>query len=186
MLQLNFAPFPILTSERLRFRKLTENDAPEILNLRGNPETMRFIPRPLITDLEGALAHIKMINDKIDENTDINWAVTEKENDTCIGIMGFYRTQPEHHRTELGYMMAPSHWGRGYVTEAVHSLLTYAFKEVKFHSIEAVIDARHGASERVLQKNGFVKEAHFKENFYYNDEFTDTVIYGLLQQNFTP
>jgi len=184
MLQLNFSPFPELESKRLRFRKLTNADAPEILVLRGNPETMQFIPRPLIKDIEGALAHIKMINDKIDENIDINWAVTEKGSDTCIGIMGFYRTQPEHYRTELGYMITPEHWGKGYVTEAVNVLLDFAFNSLQFHSIEAVIDSRHIASERVLQKVGFVKEAHFKENFYYNNEFTDTVIYGLLKRNF--
>ena len=184
MLQLNFSPFPLLESERLSFRKLTNIDAPEILALRGNPETMKYIPRPLITDTEGALAHIKMINDKIDENIDINWAVTEKGSDKCIGIMGFYRTQPEHFRTELGYMIMPEYWGKGYVTEAVKTLLNFGFNTLNFHSIEAVIDSRHFASERVLQKNGFVKEAHFKENFYYNNEFTDTVIYSLLKQNF--
>ncbi len=184
MLQLNFSPFPILESERLCFRKLTITDAPEILLLRGNSETMKYIPRPLITDIDGALAHIKMINDKIDENIDINWAVTEKESDECIGIMGFYRTQPEHFRTELGYMITAEHWGKGYVTEAVTVLLDFAFNSLQFHSIEAVIDSRHIASERVLQKVGFIKEAHFKENFYYNNEFTDTVIYGLLKRNF--
>ena len=123
MLQLNFSPFPILESERLRFRKLTDNDAPEILVLRGNPETMKFIPRPLITDTEGALAHIKIINDKIDENLDINWAVTEKGSDKCIGIMGFYRTQPENFRTELGYMITPEHWGKGYVWDTQSDML---------------------------------------------------------------
>ena len=184
MLQLNFSPFPILESERLRFRRLTNEDAPEIIVLRGNPETMKFIPRPLVVDTVGALAHIKMINDKIDENIDINWAVTEKGSDKCIGIMGFYRTQPEHFRTELGYMIVPEHNGKGYVTEAVKTLLNYAFNTLNFHSIEAVIDSRHTASERVLQKNGFEKEAHFKENFFYNNEFTDTVMYGLLKRNF--
>lgn len=184
MLQLSFSPFPILESERLRFRKLTNEDAPEILALRGNPETMKFIPRPLTTNIDEALAHIKTINDKIDENLDINWAVTEKGSDKCIGIMGFYRTQPEHYRTELGYMITPKHNGKGYVTEAVKTLLNYAFNTLNFHSIEAVIDSRHVASERVLQKNGFVREAHFKENFYYNNEFTDTVIFSLLKRNF--
>lgn len=184
MLQLNFTPFPLLESKRLLFRKLTDADASEILELRGNSETMRFIPRPLITDAESALAHIKMINDKITENTDINWAVTEKGNNKCIGIMGFYRTRPEHFRTELGYMILPEYWGKGYVTEAVKTLLSFAFNTLNFHSIEAVIDARHVASERVLQKNGFTKEAHFLENFYYNNEFTDTVIYSLLKRNF--
>lgn len=184
MLELNFNPFPLLASERLNYRKLAESDAPEILALRGDPETMRFIPRPLLTDIEGALSHLKSINDKIEENLDINWAVTEKNSDKCIGIMGFYRTQPEHFRSELGYMILPQYWGKGYVTEAVTTLLNFAFHTLNFHSIEAVIDSRHKASERVLQKNGFTKEAHFVENFYYNNEFTDTVIYSLLKRNF--
>lgn len=184
MLQLNFSPFPILESERLRFRKLTDADAPEVLELRGNPEAMRFIPRPLLTSVEEAVDFIKMINNKIDDNIDINWAVTEKENDKCIGFMGFYRTQPEHSRTEIGYMILPEYNGKGYVTEAVKTLLDFAFNTLNFHSIEAVIDSRHTASERVLLKNGFEKEAHFKENFYYNNEFTDTVIYSLLKRNF--
>ncbi|HBD25897.1 GNAT family N-acetyltransferase [Flavobacterium sp.] len=184
MLQLNFSPFPILESERLRFRKLTDADAPEVLELRGNPEAMRFIPRPLLTSVKEAVDFIKMINNKIDDNIDINWAVTEKENDKCIGFMGFYRTQPEHYRTEIGYMILPEYNGKGYVTEAVKTLLDFAFNTLNFHSIEAVIDSRHTASERVLLKNGFEKEAHFKENFYYNNEFTDTVIYSLLKRNF--
>ncbi len=184
MLQLNFSPFPILESERLHYRRLTDADAPEIFALRSNPEIMKYIPRPLATTIENALAHIKLINEKIDENIDINWAVTEKGNDKCIGLMGFYRTQPENFRTEIGYMITPEHKGKGYVTEAVKTLLDFAFNTLNFHSIEAVIDSRHMASERVLQKNGFEKEAHFKENFFYNNEFTDTVIYSLLKRNF--
>lgn len=184
MLQLNFSPFPILESERLHFRRLTDADAPEIFALRSNPEIMKYIPRPLATTIEDALAHIKLINEKIDENIDINWAVTEKGNDKCIGLMGFYRTQPENFRTEIGYMITPEHKGKGYVTEAVKTLLDFAFNTLNFHSIEAVIDSRHMTSERVLQKNGFEKEAHFKENFFYNNEFTDTVIYSLLKRNF--
>ncbi|WP_320814965.1 GNAT family N-acetyltransferase [Flavobacterium sp.] len=181
---MQFKPFPELKSERLRFRKLTNEDAPAILELRSNPETMKFIPRPLLLDIEGALAHIKMINDKIDENLDINWAVTEKNSDKCIGIIGFFRTQPEHFRTELGYMILPQHKGKGYVTEGVNTLLDFAFNQLNFHSIEATIDSRHVSSERVLIKNGFTKEAHFKENFFYNNEFTDTVIYSILKRNF--
>lgn len=184
MLQLNFSPFPILESERLHFRRLTDADAPEIFALRSNPETMKFIPRPLATNIEDALVHIKIINEKIDENQDINWAVTEKGSDKCIGLMGFYRTQPENFRTELGYMILPEHWGKGYVTEAVKTLLNFAFNNLNFHSIEAVIDSRHKASENVLIKNGFRKEAHFKEDFFYNNEFTDTVKYGILKREF--
>ena len=51
---------------------------------------------------------------------------------------------------------------------------------MKLHSIEAVIDPRNSASEKVLQKNGFIKEAHLKENEFFEGEFIDSVIYSRL------
>lgn len=184
MLQLNFTPFPKLESNRLCFRKLTHEDAPEVLKLRGDKKIMKFIPRPLATNINEALEHINLINGKIDENKDINWAITEKNSNKCIGIIGFYRTQPEHYRTEIGYMIDIDYWGKGYISEAVKVLLDYAFNTLNFHSIEAVIDSRHIASEKVLIKNGFRKEAHFIEDFFYNNEFSDTVKYGILKREF--
>lgn len=184
MLTFNFTPFPNLESERLSFRKLVNKDAPQVLELRSNPKTMKFIPSASAHNIDDALAHIKKINDKIDANSDINWAITEKGSDLCIGIMGFYRTEPEHYKTELGYMLLPEYWGKGYVTEGVKRLLDFAFNTLQFHSIKAVIDSRHKASERVLQKSGFRKEAHHIEDFFYNNEFTDTVIYGILNREF--
>ncbi|WP_339839659.1 GNAT family N-acetyltransferase [uncultured Flavobacterium sp.] len=184
MLTLNFNPFPILTSERLRLRRLTDSDVNAVFELRSNPKTMKYIPRPLATTTDEALLHIKTINYNIDANTDINWAVTEKDNDKCIGIMGFFRTQPENYRTELGYMILPEHHNKGYVTEAVKTILNYAFNELDFNSIKATIDPENIASEKVLQKNGFIKEGHLIENFFYNGQFIDSVIYSLLKRNF--
>ena len=43
-------------------------------------------------------------------------------------------------------------------------MVKYGFEEMKLHSIEAIIDPANLASEKVLQKNGFKKEAHLKEN----------------------
>ena len=54
---------------------------------------------------------------------------------------------------------------------------------MQLHSIEAIIDPENFASEKVLQKNGFVKEAHLKENEFYDGRFLDTVIYSILNQH---
>ena len=51
MLTINFHPFKNLETERLLLRRLNKDDVNEILELRGNPETMKFIPRPLTTTL---------------------------------------------------------------------------------------------------------------------------------------
>lgn len=51
---------------------------------------------------------------------------------------------------------------------------------MKLHSIEAHIDPRNIASATLLKKGGFVQEALFKENCFYNDQFSDTAVYSIL------
>lgn len=181
---IQFTPFPVLETKRLYLRALTTNDFEEIMLLRGNPISMQYIPRPLVKTKEQALEHIQMIQEKIDTNEGINWAITEKGCDKLIGLMGHYRIKPEHFRCELGYMLLPEYQNKGYTTEAIGALLEYGFNTMQMHSIEAIIDPRNSASERVLQKCGFVKEAHLLENEYYDGAFIDTVIYSILKRNF--
>lgn len=184
MLEINFNPFKNLETERLLLRRVVATDVNEIMELRSNPETMKFIPRPLVKTKEEALEHIKMIEAKIVANEGINWAITIKGNPKLIGVIGHYRIQPENHRCEIGYMILPQYNGQGYVTEAIKVVLEYGFEVLNMHSIEAVIDPDNIASERVLQKNNFVKEAHILENELWDGKFWDTVIYSILKRNF--
>ena len=178
----SFLPFQNLESERLLLRQITPDDVNEIFALRSNPETMKYIPRPLATTKDDAMGHIKMIQDKIVSNEGINWAITEKGNPKMIGIIGHYRIRWEHFRSEIGYMLLPEHQGKGIITEAIQLLVDYGFNEMKMHSLEAIIVPENTASARVLEKNNFVKEAHFKENEFYDGKFLDAVVYSILNK----
>ena len=180
MLTINFSPFPILETERLILRRVLPSDVKEMFELRSNPETMKYIPRPLLTNHEEALAHIQMMEDKIETNEGINWAITLKGDDKMLGVIGHYRIKPEHYRAEVGYMILPEYHGKGITTEAVQCVVAYGFNTMQLHSREGVIDPENDASQRVLQKCGFVKEAHFKENEFYDGKFIDAVVYSKL------
>lgn len=182
MLTFNFNPFPILETERLLLRRVDTTDVNEIMDLRSNPETMKFIPRPLVKTIEDALEHIAMIDGKIVANEGINWAITLKGGQKLIGIIGHYRIKPEHYRAEIGYMLLPEYHGMGIVSEAIKEVVHYGFETMQLHSIEAVIDPENYASAKVLEKNKFVKEAHFKENEFYEGRFLDSVIYSKLNK----
>jgi ribosomal-protein-alanine N-acetyltransferase len=123
-----------------------------------------------------------MIDTKIESNEGINWAITYKDNPKLIGIIGHYRIKPDHFRAEVGYMLLPEYNGKGIITEAVQEVVKYGFNEMKLHSIEAIIDPENFGSEKVLQKCGFIKEAHLKENEFYEGRFLDTVIYSILNK----
>lgn len=180
MLEFNFTPFPVIETERLILRRITNDDVNEVFELRSNPETMKYIPRPLAKNSEDVLALINEIESKIVTNIGINWGITLKDDPKLLGIIGFYRIQPDNHRAEIGYILSPKVHGKGIIPEAVNRLITYGFNDLKLHSIEAVIDPENQASERVLEKCGFVKEAHLKEHDFYEGRFLDKVIYSLL------
>ena len=184
MLEINFHPFQNLETDRLLLRRIDVNDVEEVLKLRGNPEIMKFIPRVLAKTKEDALEHIAMIEDKIVNNIGINWGITIKGNPKIIGIIGHYRISLENHRAEIGYMSLSEFNGKGYITEAIKAVVIYGFEQMNLHSIEAVIDPNNFASERVLQKNGFIKEAHILENELWGGKYWDTIIYSLLKKKF--
>lgn len=182
MLTINFTPFPNLETERLLLRRVDNTDVNEIFELRSNPETMKYIPRTLVTTTEEALEHIAMIDAKIDNNEGINWAITLKGDSKLIGLIGHYRIKPEHYRAEIGYMLLPEYSGKGIITEAVQEAIKYGFEIMQLHSIEAVIDPENDGSARVLEKLHFVKEAHLKENEFFEGRFWDSVIYSKLNK----
>ncbi len=184
MLTINFNPFHNLETKRLLLRKLSNSDVKEVFAIRSNANVMQYIPRPPLQNEAEALEHITMINDKIEKNEGINWAITLKGNPKLIGIIGHFRIQPQNYRSEIGYIISPEYHGQGIVTEAIEEIVRYGFEELKLHSIEAIIDPRNLASERALQKNGFTKEAHILENEFFDGQFIDTVIYSLLKRNF--
>ena len=178
----SFLPFQNLTSSKLLLRQVTPEDVNEVFALRSNAETMKYIPRPLANNKDEALEHIIMLQDNLEKNEGINWAITIKGNPTLIGIIGHYRIRWEHFRSEIGYMLLPEYHGKGITTEAIQLVVEYGFNQMNMHSLEGIIDPANTASARVLEKNGFVKEAHLKENEFYDGKFLDCVIYSLLKK----
>jgi ribosomal-protein-alanine N-acetyltransferase len=78
-MNLNFGPFPNLTTERLVLRRVTGDDVNEMFFLRSNVEIMKYIPRPLVTNMEEALAIYRSYRlKKIESKEGINWAITLK------------------------------------------------------------------------------------------------------------
>ena len=183
MLEINFLPFPILKTKRLILRQANTDDANAILALRSNEQVMKYIPRPYLKNITDALDLIAMLDDKIEHGIGINWGICFLEDPKkLLGIIGYYRMKPEHYRAEVGYMLLPEHSGKGIVSEALQKVIEYGFKEMKLHSIEAILDPENKGSEKVLLKNGFVKEAHLIENEYYEGRFLDSMIYSLLNK----
>ena len=183
MLETNFSPFPEIKTQRLLLRRMTAADAPEVLKMRSNETVMQFIDRPLTKTIYDAEAWIQLVNDALESNKGINWAITLRtQPDKQIGTIGFWRIIKEHYRAEIGYMLNPTHWRTGIMKEALLAVHDFGFKQMKLHSIEAHINPANVASAAILQSAGYVREAYFREDYFFKGTFLDTAIYSLLEK----
>ena len=180
MLNINFHPFPILTTERLVLRQMNNGDANEVYFLRSDAEMLKYVGRPKAASVEEVIKWIEMVNDTIAKNEGVNWAITLKNETKLIGIISFWRIDKQHYRAEVGYVLHPQYQKKGIMDEALKAILHYGFHNLKFHSVEANIDPENTASKHLLEHNGFVREAYYKENYFFEEKFWDSAIYSLL------
>lgn len=184
-----FAPdtFPTLETERCILRRYTDNDAEDILRVMGDPEVMRYIGKPLAS-LDDAHQRLLRYQNAFRDQTGFMWAITNRANGEYMGNGLLFNLASDHFRAEIGYALAPKWWGQQFMSEIMPALLEFAFMTMGLHSLEAKIDPNNAGSRRLLEKFGFVQEAHFRENFYQpaTQTFGDTAILSLLKSAWQP
>lgn len=180
MLEIIFFPFPVLTTDRLVLRKTKIEDAEEVFIMRSDPELLRYVDRDPAKTIDEARSFIQLITDNLDNNVGVSWAMTLKDSDKMIGSIAIWRIDKENHRGEIGYVLLTEYQGKGLMLEAIQAVADYGFKEMKLHSLEANINPDNLASQNVLERTGFVREAYFRENYHYNGKFIDSAIYSLI------
>lgn len=179
--------FPELETSRLHLRQIRSDDAPAMLKLRSDPQVMQYLDRDPFQTERQAHDLIQMISRDYLEGQSVNWAVTLKEDkqSQMVGYCGLINYLKNHFRAEVGYLLAPSLWGKGIMKETLRAVLEYGFDKMQLHSVEAQLNPGNKASIALLAKFNFRREAYFKEAYYYNGVFIDSAVYSLLRNNFS-
>ncbi|MDI1444044.1 GNAT family N-acetyltransferase [Polyangium sp. 6x1] len=180
----SFTPFPTLETPRLVLRELVPADAEAIFRIQSNPEVVRYFGRAAHATLAETEKLLGTVFDAQRDVTAIRWVLSLKDTGELAGTCGFWRWNKPHRCSEIGYELAPEYWGRGLMVEALRPILRYGFTEMELHRVEATIDPENQASRRVLEKLGFKRDALMRENWFHDGKFTDSAIYGLLEQEF--
>ncbi|KAG9451966.1 hypothetical protein H6P81_004870 [Aristolochia fimbriata] len=103
-----------------------------------------------------------------------------------IGAISVSQESAENsrHRASIGYVLAPGHWGRGIAARAVKMVVSAVFDEVPLlQRLEAVADVENPASQRVLEKAGFVREAVLRKYFVLKGRARDVVMHSFLSSD---
>lgn len=132
---------------------------------------MKFLDRAPAKSTEEAFIFIEKINDLQKNVEGITWAITLKEDTKLIGTICFWNIQKEHYRAEIRYVLHPDFQGKGIMQEAMTEVIKFGFRVMKLHSFEANTNPNNTSSIKLFERNKFIREAYFRENYFYNRKF---------------
>ena len=162
---MNFATFPILTTERLTLRQLSIDDKQEVFNLRSDPEINKYLDRQLCKTTKDAKNFINKVNGNIEKSNTYYWAITLTDTKTFVGTICLFDFSSEKNSCEIGYELMTKFQGQGIMKEAAQVVIDYVFQTLKFKKIIAFTHYENQGSTNLLLKFNFLKSTERdKEN----------------------
>ena len=155
MLNRSFAPFPVLTTERLTLRQLQITDEQEIFTLRSDGEINRYLDRQVSTTIDDARNFINKVNENINNNDSLYWAITLSDRNILAGTICLFGFSDENNKCEIGYELLTNFQGQGIMKEAAEKVIDYAFNTIKVQKIEAFLHRDNQRSIKLLEKFSF-------------------------------
>jgi [ribosomal protein S5]-alanine N-acetyltransferase len=182
MLEIKLAEFTALETANLILRKMTYEDTDTFFELRSDEYVLAFIQKNKPANKVEITNLIATINKEFDANNAFTFAITKKKDNSLIGTIGFWRIDKQNHRAEIGYALKTQFHRQGIMQEAIEACIQFGFTQLHLHSIEANILPNNEGSRKLLTNAGFEQEAYFKENYYFDGKFYDSVILSLLKK----
>lgn len=185
--RLDLTPFfethPVLETERLRLRAITVEDAEDVFDYGKDPESNMFMPWPTHLTIADTYAYLETIPKNHAARERLGFAITLKEDGKFIGSCDYHTISLAHHRVMLGYVLNKKHWGNGYMTEAVHEMIRFAFEEMEMHRVSAHCDEDNIRSARVMERCGMKFEGMMKDYELRRGVFVSTKTYAIISGN---
>lgn len=175
---------PEIRTPRLRLRALEPGDDAALLGILGDAQAMRYWSTAPLTEIAQArdvrIRALRRFEDERSMKFGITLPAADGEGALLIGTCDLFRIDVGNRRAEIGYVLARSHWKRGYALEALTALIDHAFTELRLQRIEADVHPGNEASCRALERLGFRREGLLRERWHVGTEVSDSVIFGLL------
>jgi RimJ/RimL family protein N-acetyltransferase len=175
--------YPIAT-ERLVLRPFEPGDFEPLLAILSNPDVARYLETGP-EDAEGARRSLETKLKRSALRREGDWlqlAVVPREGGTMLGFMTLIWVSREHRLGEIGFVFHPEHHGKGFAGEAAEVMLRLGFEEFDLHRVIGRCDARNAGSARLMERLGMRREAHLVENEFIKGEWTDELLFAILDR----
>ncbi|MBI1224842.1 MAG: GNAT family N-acetyltransferase [Bacteroidetes bacterium] len=146
-----------LTTDRLRFRPLTLEDKPLLMDFFEDPITTEFH----LIDAETPIYADNWLRRQLSRYTNDQGglhAVELLETGELVGQCGLlYQWVDGIPKWEVGYHFLRKHWGNGYATEAAQACRNFCFENEMAETLISLIHPDNLRSQAVAKRNGMTE-----------------------------
>ena len=174
----------LIKTKRLVLQPLSEADICFMQKLIARPEAyfydldMQESPEDVVKNCQW---FIKKVG-SLPYEGGIRWIV--KRNSDSIGEVHVRCNWEKTLEWEFGYHFLKEHWGKGYATEALETIIPYVFTHFKVNRLVAFTNGNNNESIALLKRVGMFEEARLREVRMSNGVYCDEMVYSLLKREF--
>ena len=178
----NVSKQEILTGRKVYLRPFSRDDLPYIQKWSSDAELRRMIGE--VAPMSRAETE-KWYKELLGDKDRIWFVIVLKEGDRVIGEAGLLRMFRPWRNTDMTIIIGEEDaWGKGYGTEVGRLLLDYAFGRLGFHRISVGVVGFNKRALRFWESLGFKKEGVERDEYYYNNEYSDGIMMSILEDEF--
>lgn len=169
----------MIKTEHLLLRELRTGDLADFFELMSCAEVVRFEPYSVMNLGEAE----KELERRVSSEAFLAIAL----NDTRKVVGNIYLGRRDYDTLELGFLLHPIYWHKGIAREACSAVIKDSFQK-GIHRVYAECDPENEASWHLLERLGFSREGHFRQNVYFHRDdlgqpiWKDTYLYALLNE----
>lgn len=180
-----FLDLPTLETKRLLLRKYKKEDMDDLYEYASDEEVTRYLTFETYKNMEDANQYIQTLLEKYRNGNEVSpWAIEWKQNHKMIGSIGINQWDIENYYIQIGYVLNKKYWNQGIMTEALKTVIDFAFKNMNIERIELTHDVRNIGSGKVMLKNGLKQEGILRKSKYIKGEFIDCSYYSILREEY--
>lgn len=156
-----------IETERLLLQRLKYEDAEEIFYAYASkPEATKYLSWETHRSIDDTRTFLKYAIESWNYGSDYSYSIRLK-NMILIGSIGVLHDEG---KIQLGYVISPTHWRKGYTTEACAAILSVLKTFKQLYRIGTFVDAENTASIKVLKKCGLREEARLEKWFRFTNQ----------------
>jgi len=151
----------VFETEHLALRSITADDAEGLHEAYGDADAMRHWDHPPSRDVSQTAERIRT-SAETNPRWDGMWAIRTHAG-RFVGAINYHAHNEEQRRLALGWIVVPSCWRQGLMTEAARSVISHCFRHLNAHRIEARLEPENLPSRRLAAKLGFTEEGTLRD-----------------------